>query len=234
MSATLYATSDLFGDLKPRHCHAVMHGRILRGQLVVWRCPSQLPWDFELWEAVPIPSSRPVPSNYIVVSRAGLAMTRLAGGETCAAFPRTRTSSHFWLLSVQGLHVLGFEALIDARLAKWQLRFDGAGHQRLPEFTSYCLTEVVTCNLRGQVCALAERMRFRHVQNPSCEETRRLALLWIVGCPEQYAAEVLMNLLRKMRAKARLHTKEPRSTRSMQQCLRVTVSDLSYQHRLNA
>ena len=81
VSATLYAVSDPFGDLKPRECHAVMHGRILRGPLVVWSCPSQLPWDFELWEAVPIPSSRPAPSNCIVVSRAGLAVTRLAGGD---------------------------------------------------------------------------------------------------------------------------------------------------------
>ena len=71
MSATLYAISDLFGHLKARQCHAVMHGRTLRGQLALWRCPSQLPWDFELWESVPIPSSRPAPSNCIVVPRAG-------------------------------------------------------------------------------------------------------------------------------------------------------------------
>ena len=81
MSATLYALSDPFGDLKPRQCHAVMHRRILRGQLVVWRCPSQLPWTSSSGKAVPIPSSRPVPSNCIVVSRAAFAMTRLAGGD---------------------------------------------------------------------------------------------------------------------------------------------------------
>ena len=43
-----------------------------------------------------------------------------------------------------------------------------------------------------------------------------------------------MNPVREMRAEARLHTKEPRSARSMQQCLRVTVSDLPYQHPLKA
>ena len=70
-------------------------------------------------------------------------------------------------VSVEGLDVpSGFETLIDARLPKGQLRFNGAGPQRLPEFTSYCRTEVMTCNLRGQVCALAERMQYRHIENP--------------------------------------------------------------------
>ena len=170
-------------------------------------------------------------------------MTRLAGGDSNGDLCCVSSDKNFIALlaatdaSVEGLDVPGFETLIDARLARGQLRFNGAGPQRFPEFTSHCLAEVVTCNLHGQVCALAERIQYRHIQNPSCEETRRLALLWIVcshctmDVPKHFAAEVLMSLVR---AEARLQTKEPRSTRSMQQRLRVTVPDLSYQNPLKA
>ena len=61
----------------------VTGSEVLVGEVVVWRCPCQCPWDMEVWEAKPWPEDLKglVPEDVVLVSRDGHGNARMAGGD---------------------------------------------------------------------------------------------------------------------------------------------------------
>ena len=58
-------------------------GEVLLGEVVVWRCPCQCPWDMEVWEAKPWPEDLKglVPEDVVLVSRDGHGTPAWLGGD---------------------------------------------------------------------------------------------------------------------------------------------------------
>ena len=72
-------------------------GEVLLGEVVVWRCPCQCPWDMEVWEAKPWPKAvAVVPEDVVLVSLDGHGTPAWLVGTMTAiwtCFPLTRTYS---------------------------------------------------------------------------------------------------------------------------------------------
>ena len=69
------------GVLQDKESWVSCGGEFKVGTFAVWRCPTQLPWDFELWTAVEPPAGSAVGHNTVTVSSRGYCNSLMAGGD---------------------------------------------------------------------------------------------------------------------------------------------------------
>ena len=83
--ATVTALSDYTDTLEDKECYVIAGGKNLVGEVLVWRCPCQCPWDLEVWHAKEIPAGLfgegGAPEEVVLISRKGHGNSRMAGGD---------------------------------------------------------------------------------------------------------------------------------------------------------
>ena len=78
---TVMALSDWTCRLRNHECYIISGGKCLLGKVVVWRCPTQCPWDLEVWTGAPLPKDfGPIPFDVVMILQHGYGNSRLAGG----------------------------------------------------------------------------------------------------------------------------------------------------------
>ena len=223
-SATLYAVSDPCGELPAKCCYVIKQGQPITGKVVVWRAPTQLPWDLELWEALPFPQGRVMPTNCCVVSRKGLALSRMAGGDfdgdlVMVVFDEVLVNLvHETTAAIADIDVEALTAWVGRHLNKGGASFETTSRKcRANEFVEYALHDVNTSPLRGTVCALAERAQHKALESRSAEFQKH-AYLWGIAShrtmdvPKHYAEEDILALVQILEHLTGVCTSLPRST----------------------
>ena len=235
LGATLYAISDPSGSLADKTCVINVKGEPVLGRIVVWRCPTQLPWDLELWEAVEKPRGQPSYLNCIVVSRKGRALSYMAGGDfdgdlCCISTNKTLLGIvSETAAAVEKVDVKKLEKVIEGKLKKDKEAFE-EDRERGEQLRTYALEKASTCNLRGQLCAWAERMQYLALASPADPALRRLAFLWgicshrAMDVPKHYAASDVLELCYKMIAESGLEIRGKRSTKHIQDKMRLEIN----------
>ena len=227
---TLFALTDVTDTLRKDQCYVISDGFSLVGKVAVWRCPCQLPWDAEVWEAVELPKGALAPENCIVVSREGYCNSRMAGGD----FDGDLNMVSWDPLLVDFLHETNGAvsscniSLIEANM---KLMFSESGESiwkraegtlgRSTEYVQYVL-EVPTPQLRGVTCAYSERAAHRAFLERNNPEQREATLKWALrlgvlshmamDAPKTFSSKAVMAALRYSLRKAGITRAMERST----------------------
>ena len=195
LGATVTALSDYTGRLGDCQCYIISNGENLIGDVVVWRCPCQCPWDMELWEALPWPADLEglAPLDAVLVSREGYGNSRMAGGDYDGDLDMFSFHEDFVEIvrrtetAVRQVPVDQVDGKVKSRLAELEaeeakkeheLQLLGVtskraelqalfdGGQRAAAYLQYSLW-LPTPRLRGWACARAERVASLALKKPS-------------------------------------------------------------------
>ena len=249
-STTLVARSDDTYTLEPRTCYAIVGGRSLVGKVAVWRCPLQLPWDIEIWEALPWPDGiTTVSDNTLYVSRKGFALTRMAGGDFDGDLCMLSTDPdllHFLSITasaVESVDIESYTKRIDDLLEKQQgrvWRSASCGLDRADQMVAY-IAKLPTPQLRGLVCSWAERAAL-HAMVCDDDDSRsgKLAGALHLGIlshramdvPKHFTVDQIKEVLRllvnvELQLKSRVHK---RSTQELRTVLQLELPEMNYKH----
>ena len=240
----LLAVSDPANRLAADNCYVIYEGHAFLGPVAVWRYPCHTTHDIEILTAVePLPGSI-LPENSIVLSRKGRVNSGMAGGDldgdfNCVSFCHQLTALVAATeVSVRALNLQPFEDEVTGMLQPVLNPFSARDlSARFAEYRDHSV-QLKTMNVKGLVCAMAERAAHPAIRSPdaltdgSLHASLRFACLShkAMDVPKKYRADdvysagrAMLSGLQLARRKVGGKTKRPsRSTAFTARQLRVT------------
>ena len=194
---TTVAIHDVTHGLQDKECYLLHDGVAYEGKIAVWRSPSFLPTDIEVWTAVLPPSGVVVPTFGIVCSTLGYGVANMAGGDYDGDLVHVSFCSVLVDLVIQ---TAGSCKVFDTRAMRLDLekklgpRKDVATAVSGEAFncvTDYLLfaSNLPTLNLRGTTCANAERAMQLALQDVDCVSSGSMERAWMFGIASHIATD---------------------------------------------
>jgi hypothetical protein len=238
-SASGYAVSDPWCTLPPHKCHVIISGKVRLGKVVVWRSPTVLPQDIQIWEAVPLPASaRAAPDNAVVCSRQGNGVADCSGGDYDGDILSVSQDPQLLALA-EATSKDTFAVDVQSLSSKVQSWLDTRKSEVLPlvptEFSK--LSSVTpTPRLRASSTVLAERFQQRAFLSTDCDldgsfETAIEAGLLThraYDAPKKYTGRTIKLYMKRLVRKSGLSRLDRRSTTVVKDSMRKSLPALDY------